>query len=229
MIQEMIHQELNAEGRTLQEQAVSLVVTDQTSFERAGLFLRTLKEYLKRVAEVFDPLVKKAHETWKEALAQKQKLEAPALGAERALKSTMAAWDQVQRQLAREAEETARREQQRLSDDAKLDAAVEAEARGDGQAATRILEAPMPPTPIIVPAAITPPPPSAEGVSFRTNYRADVVDLKALIMAVASGQAAVAYLLANQPALNQAARAMKEELRIPGVRVVVERVAAVRA
>lgn len=228
MTQELIQQELNAEGRTLQEQAVALVVTDQPSFERAGLFLRTVKDYLNRVSEVFEPMVKKAHAAWKEVLAQKQKLEAPALEAERALKSTMAAWDQEQRRLARVAEATAAQEAQRLADEAKLQAALQAEARGDRQAAAKILDAPAPPTPIIVPAAFTPPPPKAEGISFRTTYKVEVTDLRALVVAVAAGTASLSYLQPNLVALNQSARALKEEFQVPGVRVIEEHGAAVR-
>lgn len=228
MTQELVHQELNAEGRTLQERALALVVTDAPSFERAGVFLRTVKEYLKRVGEVFDPIVKKAHDTWKEALAQKQKLEAPALDAERALKWTRAAWDEKQRQLIRDAEAVAARERTRLEDEAKLQAALDAEARGDGEGATRILDASAPPTPIIVPTVVMPSRPKSDGSSFRTYYRAKVTDLNALVQAVAKGQAPLAYLQANETALNGAARALKEELKVPGVRVISERGEAVR-
>lgn len=79
----------------------------------------------------------------------------------------------------------------------------------------------------------TPPPqiqpPKAEGVAFRSTWRADVVDLKALIMAVAAGKADVQCLTANQTYLNALARAQKSALAIPGVRAVEERTAAVRA
>lgn len=228
MTQELIHQELNAEGRTLQEQALALVVTDPPSFERAGLFLRTVKEYLKRVDEVFQPIVQKAHAAWKEALGQKQKLETPALEAERALKATRAAWDEKQRALIREAEAQAAQERRRLEDEAKLQAALEAESRGDQEGAARILEAPAPPVPIIVPMAVTPTLPKSEGSSFRTYYRAEVTDLRALIVAVAAGTASMTYLQPNMVALNGSARALKEELKVPGVRVILERGEAVR-
>lgn len=228
MTQELAHQELNAEGRTLQERAGALVITDQPSFERAGVFLRSVKEYLKRVGEVFDPIVRKAHGAWKEALEQQKKLEAPALEAERVLKGMMGHYDMEQRRLAQEAQRLADAESQRLQDEVTLKAALEAEARGDDQGAARILEAPTPPVPIIVPAAIVPPLAKADGVSFRSNYSAEITDLKALVQAVAAGQVPLAYVQGNLPALNQAAKAMKEELRIPGVRVVVERVGTVR-
>lgn len=225
---QVIQQELNAEGRTIQEQAFALTVSDQPSFERAGLFLRTVKEYLKRVGEVFDPIVKKAHDTWKEALEQKNKLEAPALQAERALKATRAAYEGERRQQAAEAQRRADAESQRLQEEAKLKVALEAEARGDGQGADRILEAPTPPAPIIVPAAIIPPPVKTEGMSFRSNYKAEIVDLFALVKAVAAGQAPLAYVQGNLTALSQAAKALKDELRVPGVRVVLELVESVR-
>lgn len=221
-------QELRTTGEGLAEQATALRVVDEPTFQRAGVMLRMIKDYLARVGEVLNPIIQAAHKAHQEALGQKKKLEGPALEAERVLKASMGAYQVEQEHLARQAEALASAERQRLEEEAKLQAALEAEARGDGQGAERILEAPTPPVPIIVPAAVTPPPPKAEGVSFRTNYRAEVVDLKALVQAVAQGQAALAYLEPNLPALNQAARALKEELRVPGVRVIAERVAAVR-
>lgn len=221
-------QALQVQGESLATEAIGLLVTDQPSFELAGVMLQTVKGYLKKVGEVFDPIIRKAHETHHLSLEQKKKLEEPALRAERAIKMTMGTYEQAQDRLRRDAEALAEKERQRLADEAKLAAALEAEARGDDRGAERILAAPFTPTPIIVPVVQGPPPPKAEGVSFRSQYRAEVTDLALLVKAVAGGEAPVSTLQANLTALNGLARAMKEELRIPGVRVIVERVAAVR-
>jgi len=225
----VVDQELKTAGEGLAGQAKALRVGDEPTFQRAGVMLRAVKDYLARVGEVLNPIIQAAHKAHAEALAQKKKLEGPALEAERVLKTSMGTYQVEQERLARAAEAAAEVVRARLEDEAKLQAALDAEARGDGQGAERILEAATPPAPIIVPAAVSPPPPKAEGVSFRTNHRAEVVDLMALVKAVAKGEAALAYLEPNLPALNQAARALKEELKVPGVRVIAERIAAVRA
>ena len=224
----VIHEELKTAGQDLVRQATAMAIADEAGFQRAGLMLRATKEFLRRVEEVFGPIVKKAHETWREAIEQKKKIEAPALEAEQALKTGMGRWEETQRRLAQAAEAKAAVERERLEDEARLAAAIEAEVRGDIEQATRVMTAPTPPMPLIVPPAIAPPPPKAEGITFRTTYRAEVVDLKALVQAVAGGQVPLAYVEANQSALNQAARALKEELAVPGVRVIAERGATVR-
>jgi FKBP-type peptidyl-prolyl cis-trans isomerase len=56
-----------------------------------------------------------------------------------------------------------------------------------------------------------------QGHSVRHNYRAEVVNLKMLIQAVARGDADLQCLQANMTYLNSKARQEKEQLSIPGV------------
>lgn len=221
-------QELQATGEALAVQAGTLMVTDQPSFELAGAMLQTVKGYRNRVGEILDPIIKKAHETHRQALEAKKKLEEPAVRAELAIKGALTAYEQEQARLRRQAEVLAEKERARLEEEARLQAALEAEARGDRKVAEKILEAPHPPAPVFTPPAILPAAPKAEGVSFRDQYRAEVTDLILLVKAVAAGEAPIGMLLPNLPMLNQMARALKEELRIPGVRVIADRVAMVR-
>jgi hypothetical protein len=95
-----------------------------------------------------------------------------------------------------------------------------------------------------IPEAVDPPAPTlVNGMGPRTNYRADVTDLKALILSVAARlmledqnagpmtkvtqrwlsayrptpQATMSLLRENPTALNALARALKEDLSLPGV------------
>lgn len=88
-------------------------------------------------------------------------------------------------------------------------------------------------------AAVAPPPmvatntAKAAGVSSRSTWKAEVVDLNALITAAAAGLAKgdstlAAYLLPNTQALGMVAKGMKAAARIPGVRVYAEEGLAVR-
>ena len=219
---------LRMRGSSLTDEVNALVITDAASFERAGGMLLAIKGFLARVAALFDPIDRAQIESRKVTIAQRKALEAPALALEATVKSRMVAHEQEQARIRREAEAIAEKERVRLEEEARLQAALEAEARGDVQVAENILEAPHPPTPVFTPPALVPAAPKAEGVSFRDSYRAEVTDLALLVKAVAAGEAPIAALLPNLPMLNQMARAMKEELRIPGVRVIAERVAMVR-
>jgi len=68
--------------------------------------------------------------------------------------------------------------------------------------------------------------PRVEGISFRENWRAEVIDKVAFVFAVASKPELVHLLDANLPALGHLARAQKNGLAIPGVRVWCERIVA---
>ena len=67
-----------------------------------------------------------------------------------------------------------------------------------------------------------PEPTKAEGTSVRTYYSAEVVDLKALVVAVATGLASHSCIEANMTYLNGIARLEGEAMNIPGVRAIKE-------
>lgn len=58
------------------------------------------------------------------------------------------------------------------------------------------------------------------GISMSETWSAEVEDIIALAKAVASGKVPSSYILPNESLLNQQARSLKGELRIPGVKVV---------
>ncbi len=66
--------------------------------------------------------------------------------------------------------------------------------------------------------------PRVEGVSFRENWRAEVVDKAAFVVAIASRPELVNLVDANPAALGHLARAHKSALDLPGVRVWCERI-----
>lgn len=68
--------------------------------------------------------------------------------------------------------------------------------------------------------------PRVEGVSFRENWRAEVVDKVAFVTAVASRPELVNLVDANLAALGHLARAHKSALNLPGVRVWCEHIVA---
>jgi hypothetical protein len=75
----------------------------------------------------------------------------------------------------------------------------------------------------VVAPIITREPPKVAGVSGRENWYAECTDLKALVAAIAAGQAPLSLVQANEKVLGQQARSLKSEFRVPGVRVYCER------
>lgn len=87
-----------------------------------------------------------------------------------------------------------------------------------------VATAPAPVARVVVPPAV-----KVQGLSMRENWKAEVIDLDAVITAAAAGDAnARGILQVNQTALNGLARSLKAQLRVPGVRAFDEPVVASR-
>jgi hypothetical protein len=143
--------------------------------------------------------------------------------AEDTLKDAMIGFTREQERLRQEAERVARlaaeKEAERLRRQAER-----ARARGKDEKAEDLEEqAETVPVPIVPSQS-----PAVSGVAFRTTWRAEVHDLKALVTACAKGQAPLALLQPNMVVLNTQARSLKKELNIPGVRAVSDEGVAAR-
>lgn len=140
-----------------------------------------------------------------------------------------------------EAERRAQREKEKAEADARetevLEQAEKLAAAGKPDEADRLLEqhelearhvaaTVEPETVPTVPAVQVPEKPKAAGVSYRDNYKAEVVDLDALLCAIVEGQAPKSLIKIDQAKLNQLAKSLRDELRYPGVKVTNERVVA---
>ncbi len=124
---------------------------------------------------------------------------------------------------AREAAQHATTEAERIA--ATQAAAQAAAAREEAQAAVEIAE--------IAPMPIIAEPAKADGVSTRQTWKAEVTDLRALVLAAAEraqrgDETLLAFLIADTKALAGAARSMRNKLNVPGVRVYAEESLSVR-
>jgi hypothetical protein len=78
----------------------------------------------------------------------------------------------------------------------------------------------LPPEPVAV--FVAPSVPKIAGQSVSERWHAEVVDLLALVKAVAEGRAAITFLEPNMPALNKQAQSLKRAMNLPGVKAVPE-------
>ena len=118
----------------------------------------------------------------------------------------------IQREAEAKAEAEARKMRERLEEQAR-----QAEIKGKPEKAALLKEtaAAIPSAPQVAQVV-----PQAQGFSLRTTYSAEVYDKMALIEAVAQGRASSAFLEPNMPSLNKQATSLKEEMKIPGVKLV---------
>ena len=171
--------------------------------------------------------------------------------AEQKLRGAMVSYETAERQRAeqarREAEAKARAEREAAERDAReaeqraaeaarqaanaetplQAAAAEAEFMAASEAA--IAAHTIAETAAIAPVvSLVPEAPKAAGVSFRSNWKAEVTDLAALIAEAAGNKERVSLLKADESALNALAKATKGAVHIPGVRFYDDRITSVR-
>lgn len=216
---------VDAEVQALQVQTTlaAVRIEDQASYDLAVKARQSAKAYLKNASDWFEGIVKPAHEAWKNAVAKRTLVMDPVESQIKRIDAALREWDAAQerirlaeqRRLEREAAEQA--EEQRLAD------AIHLEEVGAPEAAEALLNTPAPVTAVVQAA---PTYDRGKAVTYRDNWGGEVVDINALIVAAAENPMYRSLLMINQPALTQMARAMKENLNIPGVKATNNRVIA---
>lgn len=206
--------ELQQQSSTTLTEAKAFKIAAAPKYQEAGERLKAIMALKKKIAETFDPHIDRAYKAHKELVAEKKSHETPLLEAEGHIKRAMLGYQQDQERIRREAEakaqEEARKERERLEA-----RAVKAAAAGKAEKAEALQQsAAMVVTPIIAPTT-----PRVAGISTRITYKATVIDKLELVKAVAAGTVPLNALDCNMPFLNNQARAMRETLAYPGVKV----------
>lgn len=215
----LLKPEQQTEVLRVADEGNALRVVDQQSYDFAAEFLREIKERLKKVASVFDPIQVAQRQAANVTRQQRNRLEEPLLKAKIHIGSETASFtrrmEAEQQELQRQTDEIARKEEE----ERRIKEAEAAEAAGASKATvTRVLDQPVPaPRPKVAPVFQ-----KAKGQSVRKNYSAVVESLGALVEAVHKGKVPITALQANQPFLNAQARALKETLNYPGVKLVID-------
>lgn len=213
-------------------QAQQLTIKSPEDYEDACVFLQLIAGRKKLVDEAFDPIVKKAHETHKEACGQKKKHMDPLVMAELTTKGKVRTYIDEQERI-RKADEI------RLAAEAKAtaDAAAMAEAEllaasGDNELADLVLEnAANAPAPVTIVQSYVP---KFSGVSSRSNwtfrYRVGELEaLRELVQAAAKDDNLLAYLQHRESAIRGVVKAQKKLTSIPGIEAYDEGSVSVRA
>ena len=146
------------------DQAKKIIVHDNETLMVANNFLTTIKAIKEEIGNAFNPIIKKAHEAHKEAVAKKKEHEAPLILAETTIKLHIGSYLEVQaiirqkaERKAREEEEVRQKEEERILAEAKIleDSGREKEAQS--------LQAEIP-----LPARVDiPPEPEVKGLSLK--------------------------------------------------------------
>ena len=211
------------------DRARAVPVVDNESYVVAAELLKGIKALRRRIGEVFDPHVTRAHEAHKALVREKKDAEAPLTEAEGLIKRALVTYTEDQERARRAEEQRLREDARRREEQRRLEeaAALERQAVDSGNVALGIEAQTLLDTPVETPAVqVAPTTPKVAGISYRDTYRAQLVNLMALVTHVATHPEHANLLTLNQPAANQLARSLKTNLRVPGLEVVVQTVPA---
>jgi hypothetical protein len=170
----------------------------------------------KKIVDTFADPKQNAFNTHKSIVALEKKFLAPVEEAERIIKGKIGAYSQEQQRLERERKREAQEEANRIEQEQQLELAIAAE---QNKASVEEVEAILT-APVYAVAAPVEKFEQAKGVAVPMLYSAEVEDLNKLFEAAYTDKALRAYFLINQPAINAAAKAQKEMMSIPGVKLI---------
>ena len=206
-------------------QANAMTVTSEPEFQAAAVYVQGLKAYQKELDSTFDEAIAAAHASHKAIVAAKKKHYEPIAQAETVVKAKLITFQQEMERKQREEQRRLEEEARKRAEDEILAEAHAAERSGDKSAAEAILASPVAPLAVVAPKLT----PTVSGASFRDSYGAEVVDLMALVKAVAVGKVPLGAIEANLTFINANARIHKATLNYPGVKVVVKKVMSSRS
>ena len=202
----MDQKEITERALSVPDRAKSIIIKSNDDFVKAGEILTAIKSLRKEIDATFDPIITKAHEAHKEAIAQKKKVDAPLVEAEGIIKPRMAAWNAEQERLRREEEERLREIARKEEEERRLKEAIAAEQSGNKDEAEAILETPVQAPPVVVPKTT----PKVAGVSFTKQWKFRITDPNKIPRE---------YLTPDEVKIGGVVRALKDKANIPGVEV----------
>ena len=212
-----------------QEPLVQLPIQSDADYVVVAEGLKTVKAFECHVIEWFRPLKEKAHGAWRGLCDREKETLKPAKAQEANYKAALVTYTEDQERARRAEEQRLREDARRREEQRRLEeaAALERQAVDSGNVALGIEAQTLLDTPVETPVVqVAPTTPKVAGISYRDTYRAQLVNLMALVTHVATHPEHANLLTLNQPAANQLARSLKTNLRVPGLEVVVQKVPA---
>lgn len=194
---------------TFVDSAGRMLITSDEQLTAANEKLLAIKKYIKSVDEQLDPARSKAYAAYQEILGLIKKIKSPLEKLEQAIKGEMGRYMSERDRQRRE--EAARLERERLEKAASLEKA------GDQIGADAMLGMAM-----AAPVEVKAMAPKVDGRMFRKIWKAQVVDIRALCLAIGEGRVPSDAVIPNMPVLNRIAAQAKDRLNIPGVKAVEE-------
>ena len=145
MSAELKEVELEQQALTVADEAKTIIVRDQISYNYAAEKLLGVRSLIKQINETFDPDIARWHEGHKAALATKKKVLGDLPVADTTLVKLIGRWEMEQKRIREENERREREEALKREEEARLALAVEAEQHGAPEETVQeIIDTPQP-------------------------------------------------------------------------------------
>lgn len=204
-------------GQQMLAQVRAMVVTTAEEFEQTGLIRKTIKAKLEELEEFIEPIRKAQYEAYQTTLGQKKLVSGPLESADAILVRLRGEWTQhLERERQKEQERLLEVEREKERE-RQLEEATRLAEAGHADAAAELLEEEVYVSPTVIKVEK---PASDPDFQQRKLWSAEVVDFRALVNAVAKGDAPIECLKADMPFLNKQAQAFRGGLNIVGVKAV---------
>jgi hypothetical protein len=202
--------DLETKALSYPDKARQLTINNPDDYRIAGEFVKAVDALGKEVEASFSPQIAQAHALHRSLIAERDRHLKPLTEAKTYARRLMVAYDQEQERKRREEEIRLRELARKAEEDAKLAAALDAEASGQTEEAQAILEEPVYVPPIIIKNET----PKVQGVQFRTVWKFRVVDQRKI---------PAEYLIPDMVKIGAVVRALKQMTTIPGIEVYSEK------
>ena len=211
---------ISKEVMSIPEEARLIIVKNPILLAKANAFFLVIRGLRDKINLTFDPIISKAHETHKEAIAQKKKVEEPLVIAESWLNGQITHYKIEQDRILKEEEERLRQKaveeemaRRKLEEDQRLAEAAALETMGAKDQAEQIMaeilqvnEAPViVQTPQVAISRV-----ELKGMAMQTNWKFEIIS---------EGLIPREYLTPDLTKIGGVVRALKDKTNIPGVRV----------
>lgn len=205
--------DLSTEASVLVIEARSLEIVDDASYSRAVEFMNGCADLRKKITAKFTEPKRKAHEAHKSLCTWEAEELQPVDLAEREAKKKIATYRDEQERKRQEEERRLRDEARKREEERLLAEAFDAESDGDHAAAAEIISAPIATPPVHV-APATP----KAAVSFREEWKFELVSILEVAKHVAAHPEDANLLQLNTVAVGQMVRARKSLFKVSGIR-----------
>lgn len=212
---------LEAEVFGLPERMKKIRVVDKESLNLAHQEKIYIKKVRKQIADFCDPNINRLHVAHKEAVAQKRAFEHPLIEAENYIDPQIASYLAKLEQIRRAAEEKVRREREEAArkakeeEDARLEAALKAEEKGNEEEAEAILDHYDPIQEPPTQQTFVPPKEKLRGLSVRKTWKWEPEDP----LGFEGIPREWMILVPHKEKIDAYVREMKERAKIKGIKI----------